>query len=79
VCAHHSLDVPDEVTSYLLDEFYPKTGVPISAVHPQFIVDHIIERCRFEGRYPELSLELIHDAVENLVVEGEPPPVPAAR
>ena len=75
-CAAQSLEVPEGVISYLLDEFYPKTGVPISSVHPRFIVEHVIERCRFEGRYPELTLELIHDAAENLIVDGEPPPVP---
>lgn len=77
VCAAQRLEVPDEVISYLLDEFYPKTGIALSAVHPRFIIDHVIERCRFEGVTPHISLELIHDAVENLVVEGEPPPVPS--
>ena len=45
-------------------------------MHPRFIIDHVIERCRFEGLEPQITLELIHDAVENLVVDGEPPPVP---
>ena len=70
------LALPDEVISYMLDEFYPKTGIPISAAHPKFVVDHVIERCRFSGIAPQLTLELVHDAVENLVVDGEPPPVP---
>ncbi len=78
VCTSFSLGLPGEVVSYLIDEFYPKTGVPISSVHPRFIIDHVIERCRFEGRDPEVTLEMIHDAVENLMVEGEPPPVPTA-
>jgi hypothetical protein len=39
-------------------------------------VDHVIERCRFSGIPVQMTLELVHDAVENLVVEGEPPPVP---
>lgn len=70
------LALPDEVVAYMLDEFYPKTGIPISAAHPRFVVDHVIERCRFSGIAPQLTLELVHDAVENLVVDGEPPPVP---
>jgi predicted ATPase with chaperone activity len=78
VCASFSLALPGNVVSYLLDEFYPKTGVPISSVHPRFIIDHVIERCRFESLEPQITLELIHDAVENLVVDGEPPPVPTA-
>jgi len=78
-CATHGLEMTEAVISYLLDEFYPKTGVVISAVHPRFIVDHVIERCRFEGVEPTLSLDQVHDAVENLVVDGEPPPVPSGR
>jgi hypothetical protein len=70
------LSVSDEVVSYLFDEFYPKTGVAISSAHPKFVVEHVIERCRFSGLEPQMTLELVHDAVENLVVDGEPPPVP---
>jgi len=76
VCEEQGLAMPGEVVSYLLDDFYPKTGVPISSAHPKFVVDHVIERCRFQGIPPQLTLELVHDAVENLVVDGEPPPVP---
>ncbi|MGI9592513.1 MAG: hypothetical protein ACR2P8_14175, partial [Myxococcota bacterium] len=78
-CAAQGLEMTEAVISYLLDEFYPKTGVVISAVHPRFIVDHVIERARFEGVEPSLSLDQVHDAVENLVVDGEPPPVPSGR
>ena len=70
------LELPGEVTSYLLDEFYPKTGIPISGAHPKFVIEHVIERCRFSGIAPQMTLELVHDAVENLVIDGEPPPVP---
>jgi predicted ATPase with chaperone activity len=78
VCAEQSLEIPESAIAYLLDEFYPKTGIPISSVHPRFIVDHVVERCRFEGLQPQITLELIHDAVENLIVDGQPPPVPTA-
>jgi hypothetical protein len=70
------LTLPDDVVTYLLDEFYPKTGIAISSAHPRFVVDHVIERCRFSGIAPQLTLELVHDAVENLVIDGEPPPIP---
>ena len=79
MCNDLGLELPDSVVSYLLDEFYPKTNVPISAAHPKFVVDHVIERCRFSGVPVQMTLELVHDAVENLVVDGEPPPVPRHR
>jgi hypothetical protein len=74
-CAAQGLALPEEVVSYLIQDFYPKTSVPISASHPKFLVDHVIERCRFQGVEPRIDLESIHDAVENLVVEGEAPPI----
>jgi hypothetical protein len=76
VSEEQGLTLTDDVVSYLLDEFYPKTGIAISSAHPRFVVDHVIERCRFSGIAPQLTLELVHDAVENLVIDGEPPPVP---
>ncbi len=76
VCAEHSIELPADVISYLLDDFYPQTGLPMSAAHPSFVVEHVLERCRFQGIAPQLDVELVHDAVENLIVDGEPPPVP---
>jgi predicted ATPase with chaperone activity len=75
-CSEEGLALPEEVAAYLLDDFYPKTGIPISGAHPRFVIDHVIERCRFSGIAPQMTLELVHDAVENLVIGGEPPPVP---
>jgi hypothetical protein len=75
VCEAQGLTLPDEVVGYLLEDFYPKTAVPFSAAHPKFLVEHVIERCRFQGIEPRFDLELVHDAVANLMVEGEPPPL----
>jgi hypothetical protein len=75
VCAAQGLALPEAVTGYLLEDFYPKTGVSISAAHPRFLVEHVIERCRFQGIEPHIDLEFIHEAASNLRVEGEPPPV----
>jgi hypothetical protein len=52
-----------------------KTGVPLSAAHPTLLIDHVIERCRSHAIEPRLDLELIHEAVEDLLVEGEAPPI----
>ena len=75
VCAAQGLTLPEEVVGYLLEDFYVKAGVPISGSHPTFLVDHVIERCRFQGIAPRIDLEFIHDAASNLMVEGEPPSI----
>jgi hypothetical protein len=76
VSEEQGLTLTDDVVSYLLDVFYPKTGIAISSAHPRFVVDHVIERCRFSGIPVQMTLELVHDAVENLVIDGETPPIP---
>ena len=47
----------------------------MSASHPAFIIDHVIERCRFDSREPELSLELMREAAQHLIIEGTAPEV----
>lgn len=76
-CEAHGLELPDRVLRYMLEEFYPATGIPLSGAHPRFLMEHVLERCRFEDREPVVDLEHIHDAAHSLVVEGTPP-VPRA-
>jgi hypothetical protein len=80
LCDAHRLELPGEILPYLVDHFYPKTNTAISGAHPKFIVEHVLERCRFEGSPPRLDLERVRDALKNVVVEEEPPPPrPAPR
>ncbi len=56
-----------------MEDFYPRTGTPCSGFHPGFFVDHATAACRFEGRAPHLTVELIKDAIENLVILKDTP------
>ncbi len=73
LCKAHRLELPQEVLSYLLDEFYPETGLEISGAHPRFLLDHVLERCQYEDREPMIDVAHIFDAAHSLVVEGAPP------
>ena len=75
LCNAHQLELPDTVVEYLLWRFYPQTKLPISAAHPAFIVNHVIERCRFDGREPQMDLEIVREATQHLVVDGQVPPI----
>lgn len=78
LCAARNLDLPANVVSYLLDRFYPMTNLPISGAHPAFIVEHLIERCRFDRREPVMDLDLVREAAQHLTVDAEAPePKPA--
>ncbi len=75
VCEVHRLEVLDHILSYLLTSFYPKNTVTPSAFHPKFIVEHAIAVCNYEGVPPRLTLELVRDALANLITTQSPPDV----
>ena len=66
VCGKHGLELSVEVLSYLLEEFYPRSGAEYAAYHPDFIVEHAIAACRCLRIEPQLTEELVKDALENL-------------
>jgi hypothetical protein len=72
MCEVYRLELPDEVLSWMLDRFYPETGTPVAAFHPKFIVEHSIASCAFDSVPPRLTLDLVKDAVENLVIRDRP-------
>ena len=71
VCETHNLELADGILSYLLEDFYPKTGSGCAAFHPQFIVEHAAASCRFEGVRPQLTLDLVKDALANLYIHDQ--------
>jgi predicted ATPase with chaperone activity len=71
VCEEHALEMPEGILSYLLNDFYPKTGSGCAAFHPIFIVEHAIATCRFEGMRPSLTLDLVKDALGNLYIHDQ--------
>jgi len=69
VCALRGMDSPpDEILSYLFDVFYQESGEEIAAYHPQFIIDHVLAACNYEGVPPQLTLNKVKDALRNLSV-----------
>jgi predicted ATPase with chaperone activity len=68
ICNFYKLELPDEILSYLLNSFYPLRKIPLACFHPKFIVEHAIASCNFDNTPPRLTLDLVKDALENLVV-----------
>jgi predicted ATPase with chaperone activity len=72
ICSFYRLELSDEILSYLQNSFYPLRKMPLAGFHPKFIVEHTIAACNFENTAPRLTLELVKDALENLVVSRLP-------
>ena len=66
VCSQHSIELPVEVLSYLLGDFYPRSGAAFAAYHPAFIVEHALAACQYMGIGPQLTEDLVKDALDNL-------------
>ncbi len=73
VCAAFKLDMPGPVLSFLMEEFYPETGLPLAAFHPKFIVEQVIASCNYHGIPRAITLELVHEALANLTVSDSAP------
>ncbi|MCH8055671.1 MAG: ATPase [Deltaproteobacteria bacterium] len=68
ICSFHKLELSEEILSYILSSFYHKNNTPLAAFHPKFIVEHAIAACSYDGTPPQLTLELVKDALGNLVI-----------
>ncbi|MEM8819568.1 MAG: AAA family ATPase [Pseudomonadota bacterium] len=60
------LALREEVVEHMLTELYAKQGKRYQAFHPRFMIDQAYAICAYEGIEPELSVEVIERAWENL-------------
>lgn len=58
---------PPDIIEYLKKNFYEPKGLPLSAHHPKFIIDRVIDRCHFRGEPPTFSEEGLEYALGNLL------------
>jgi SpoVK/Ycf46/Vps4 family AAA+-type ATPase len=69
VCKEYQMELPDNVLSFVINDFYREQQIPLACFHPKWIVQQCIARCRFEHRFPKLDRELITTALMNLDTE----------
>jgi len=58
---------PPDIIEYLKKVFYEPNNMPLSAHHPKFIIDRVIDRCHFRGEPPTFSEEGLDYALGNLL------------
>jgi predicted ATPase with chaperone activity len=64
--AARDLPVPEPILDWLVEELQGRRHVPLGCYQPRFIVDHIMEACRFARRPPEITAQLVEAALDNL-------------
>ncbi|HET7061323.1 MAG TPA: AAA family ATPase, partial [Nitrosospira sp.] len=69
VCDTRGVAYNTDATEYLLDNYYRKTGRPLTGSHPRDLMEHIVDRARFIGRAPEFTPETVNLAAESYFVQ----------
>jgi SpoVK/Ycf46/Vps4 family AAA+-type ATPase len=73
VCAAEKIRIPGGLVEDLLHQFYAAKGKTVASYHPRFLVDRVIDNCRYRGKSPSLDIELLTAAWRNLFVEKTAP------
>jgi hypothetical protein len=64
--AERGLTVPEPIFGWLVDELQDRRQFALGCYQPRFIVDHIVEACRFARRAPEITEPLVAAALDDL-------------
>lgn len=66
------LHLSDEIMQLVLEELREKNDFPLACYQPKFIVDQVIDACKYDGVPAEFSLELVTQALGNLYTKDTP-------
>ena len=66
VCASFGIEYDAEAVVTLMSEFYGAQKIPLARYHPQFILDHVVDFCRYKGLPPVLAPAIVLAAAEHL-------------
>ena len=69
VCRSNNLEFKGDVFELLMDQYYKRMDVRLSACQPRDIIDHIIDDAYYHGHPPELTTEKIAMSWDNLFVK----------
>lgn len=69
ICQSNNIAFKEEVFEYLMDQYYKRMDVRLSACQPRDIIDHIMDDAFYHGHDPELTEEKIAMAWNNLFVK----------
>lgn len=69
VCTMQGIAYDAATTEYLLGNYYRKPGRPLTGSHPRDLVEHIVDRARFNKIHPEFTSDTVDMAATSFFVE----------
>jgi hypothetical protein len=81
-CRRRNLKFHQVMVAYLQRRHYGPSGRPMRACHPRDLIDQVTALCRYQGREPIITRQLLDAACTAYFVSEprmQPPPVPARQ
>jgi len=70
-CLLAGLDYEAEMAGYIIQRIKEDFHMPLAFYQPKFLVNQVLTASAFEGREPELSTELLDEAMMNLIPRSD--------
>jgi len=68
-CRRRGLGFDPVIVDYLMARYYRPRGLALRACHPRDLVEHILDICRYQGRPPVITPELLDAACHAYFLE----------
>lgn len=69
VAEHEGLQLDDDLFDYVVNQLTVENDYHLAYYQPKFIVDQVVNACKYEGTAPGITRELIDEALQNLYVQ----------
>lgn len=70
-CRRRGLAFEPKVIDYLVRKYYQPRGLQLRACHPRDLIEQVVDRCRFDGRPPAISRELLDAACASYFIDEQ--------
>jgi hypothetical protein len=80
-CRRRKLTFDPVVVEYLVRRYYEPRGIEMRSCQPRDLIEQVVNLCRYDGREPVISRDLLDKACASYFLDehAAPPPRPKAR
>ncbi|HSL20284.1 MAG TPA: hypothetical protein VK886_02025 [Vicinamibacterales bacterium] len=70
-CRQRNLEYDPAFVEYLTRRYYQPRGLQMRACHPRDIIEQVLDMCRFQGREPMITRELLDAACDSYFLDEQ--------
>ncbi len=68
-CGHYGIDFDPTAVDYLRSNHYEPGGISMRGCHPRDLLQQLVDLCRYRGRRPEITPDLLDAACANYFIQ----------